>query len=157
MDDKMEAFEKVHEKIKFKSFGKVKIGKSYREKVGQVIKDPKEQFEEEEAKASKEIDQINKMKLSNIGKVWEIRRRIVGGKKANIEATAITNPDSGKLVVSKDNIKKVTLKYCIDTLSSNIPEKEYQKHIEDKRKHVNNKLLEVDGSFAPLKETFECL
>ena len=80
MDDKMEAFEKVHEKIKFKSFGKVKIGKSYKEKVGQVIKDPKEQFEEEEAKASTEIDQINKMKLSNIGKVWEIRRRIEGRK-----------------------------------------------------------------------------
>ena len=27
MDDKMEAFEKIHEIIKFKSFGKVKIGR----------------------------------------------------------------------------------------------------------------------------------
>ena len=66
----------------------------------------KDLFEEQEERASKENEEIKQMKISKVGKVWALRKRIVGGNKALIEATAITNPEDGKIVVSKDNIKK---------------------------------------------------
>ena len=164
MDNKMAAFEKIHNKIKFKSFGKVKIGGKHKEKEKEKVTDniggineAKNLYDEEEARANKEIEEIKNLKVSKVGKIWEVKKRIVGGNKALIQSTAITNPENGKLVVTQDSIKHVTLKYCKDTLTNNIPEIGYQNFIEDKRTEVNKKLSEVDGCFAPEKETFECL
>ena len=97
------------------------------------------------------------MKLSKVGKIWEIRKRIVGGVKGHFEATAITNPLDGKLVISRESIKKITLQYCKETLGDNIPESGFQSVIENKQTQVKTKLLEVDGSLAASKETFDCL
>ena len=98
-------------------------------------------IEEEEERARMEIEEIKQMKISKVGKVWELRKRIVEGKKALIEATAIINPEDGKLVVSNNNIKKITLQYCKDTLTNNVPARGYQQFIEDKQIAVNRKLL----------------
>ena len=38
-----------------------------------------------------------------------------------MEATAIMNPKTKKLVVAKEKIKGVTLKYCKETLANNEP------------------------------------
>ena len=41
--------------------------------------------------------------------MWEVRKKVVGGKKAVLEATAIVNPKTKKLVVQRNEIKEVTL------------------------------------------------
>ena len=55
MDTKMEAFEKIHDRIKYKSFGKVRIGTKYKDKKEERTRDneersneAKELFEEED-------------------------------------------------------------------------------------------------------------
>ena len=45
------------------------------------------------------------MKVPKVGKIWEIRKQVVGGKKACLDSTAIVHPVSGALVVSRNNIK----------------------------------------------------
>ena len=56
----------------------------------------KEKFEELEKIAEEEIEEIRKLKNGKVGQIWELRKRILGGKKAAMEPTSIINPDNGK-------------------------------------------------------------
>jgi hypothetical protein len=152
----MEKFEKIHNKIKFRAFGKVTIG------CGQ--KGPKEStantadlFEEQERRAAEEIEDIKKAKKGKVGRVWEVRKKVIGGKKAILEATAIVNPKTKKLVVNRNEIKEVTLQYCQDTLANNKPEPEFEQTINDKKEMVKNILNEKDGEFEATEDTFNQL
>ena len=60
-------------------------------------------------------------------------KRVIGGKRGDTVATAVVNPKTGNLVVSNAEIKKVSLQYCIETLSSNLPAEGFQKVFEDKK------------------------
>ena len=97
------------------------------------------------------------MKLSKVGKIWELKKKIIGGKKALIENTAIKDPKSGKLAASKEQVKEITLNYCTDTLANNKPTSEYENSLKLKSYMLEKKLLECDGHFAPKKETFDFL
>ena len=59
------------------------------------------------------------------------------------------------MVVSKQEIKEVTLKYCKDTLENNAVEKEFEEDISSKKEKVKVKLAEEDGHFEIKQETFE--
>ena len=160
IEEKMLNFEKLHDKIKFKAFGKVTIGK-YNDSKNECddTEDITAQklFEEEEKRALFEIEEIKQMKLSKVGKIWELKKKIIGGKKALIENTAIIDPKSGKLAASKEQIKRVTLVYCKETLSNNKPSTAYETIIKEKKHAFEKKLLECDGNFAPNQETFDFL
>ena len=89
IDEKMRQFEKIHDKLKFKAFGKIRIsGKTHKKEksnntknnVGDLI-NAKSIFEEKEQIASQEIEEIKKKKLSKVGNIWEIRKKVIGGKK----------------------------------------------------------------------------
>ena len=71
------------------------------------------------------------------------QKKIVGGKKALIESTAIIDPENNKLVVSKQQIKTVTLKYCHNTLSNNVPGKEYEELIKLKKTRSRKKVVRI--------------
>ena len=71
-----------------------------------------------------ELDDIKKSHNGRAGKVWELRRRIIGNNKAPNEATAILNPETKKLVVEQSEIKRVSLKYCKKVLERNEPKEE---------------------------------
>ena len=81
--------------------------------------------------------------ISKVEKMGQIR------EKACIETTAIVNPDNGKLAGRKEQIKKVTLKYFRDTLTSNKIVEGYENTINDKKKELSKKLIEADGEFEP--------
>ena len=49
------------------------------------------------------------MLLINV-KIYVMKKKIVGGKKSTNQATAIVDPNTGKLIVTKNEIKNVTLK-----------------------------------------------
>ena len=162
VEEKMVKFDKVHTKIKFKAIGKVSI----RNKLKKHTKDDNEEAKEENAKkcyddaanrANNEIKEINRLKTSKVGKIWEIRKRIIGGGKACIINTAIVNPDNGKLAVTKEQIKNVTLKYCKETLSKNQVIKGFESFIAEKEQEMTKKLSECDGNFEPTFETFQAL
>ena len=161
INNKMKAFDKIQEKIKYKAFGKVTIGS----KVGERKQsddadrnvDAKELFEEESKRVEEEIEEIKNMKKAKVGKIWEIRKRVIGGMKKKNEQTAIVDPGTGKVVGSRMKIKEVTLKYCKDTLKNNTTPEGYEKAFTAKKRDVENKLLECDGTFKPSKEAFEDL
>ena len=126
IEEKMDRFDKLHNKTKFKAFGKVTINGNRKqvnesERSNTDDKDrAKELFEEQEKKAEYEIQEIKKKKLPKLRNIWEIRKKVLGGGK-EIQATAVMDPETEKLVVSKERIKTVTLQYCQDTLSNNEP------------------------------------
>ena len=89
-----------------------------------------------------------------MGSIWKIRNRMIGGKKASHEATAIVDPKNGKLGVSKNNIKSVALDYCQATLNNNVPNEENSEEIVSKKVEVQNKMLEENGTIVMNRETF---
>ena len=116
----------------------------------------KDLMEEQEKRAEDELNKIKEIGKSKVGKIWEIKKKVVGGKKATMEATAIVNPETGKMVVGIDDIKKVTLKYCKETLGKNEPENEFKDDIYMKENIMKEKLKD-DGKtmFEVSKETFD--
>ena len=66
---------------------------------------------------SKQIeDQINKVKeqkLGRIGSIFKIKEGIIGPKKGSQVTTAVRHPDNGDMVVANEEIKRVTLEYCV--------------------------------------------
>ena len=84
IEEKIGKFEKVHEKIKFMSFGKITLGRKLTEvsipKPKNVSKEEgsKALFEEEVKRTNMEIEELKKMKTSNVGRIWDIKKRIIG-------------------------------------------------------------------------------
>ena len=93
--------------------------------------------------------------MSKAGNIWEIKKKILGGNKKKTQANAIIDPETGKLVVSKQKIKEVSLKYCKDTFTNNQPEKEYENEIELKKAEVEKIVNEKEGYLNIGKETFD--
>ena len=164
IDETKKRFDKVHEHIKYKAFGKVTLRQNHKEKGKKESKgnDKKEkeedkankQWEEEVKRAEEEIKEIDKLRNGKVGKIWEVKKRIIGGKKATMQATAVINPETGKLSVSKEETIKATLKYCKETLKNNEPENEFKEEIEKKKDIVAKYLEQKDGQFKATKETF---
>ena len=92
-----------------------------------------------------------------MGRIWKIRKRIIGGEKATLEATTVVDPKNGKLAVSKHQIRTVTLQYCKETLDNNKPSKGYEGVMQDKKDNLTMKLLECNWSFSPTFEGFQAL
>ena len=92
-----------------------------------------------------------------MGRIWEIRKKIIGGKKGNKESSAILDPKTKQLVVSKKQIKEVVLNYCKATLQSNKEETGYEEIIKEKQEQVRENLKANDGDFEANYETFKYL
>ena len=102
-------------------------------------------------RAEDEMKDVEKEVVGRVGRVWEMKKRIIGGKKAAMEATAVINPETGKLAVTKNEVIKVTLKYCKDTLKNNEPKEEFMEDIEKKKEEMISYLNQTDGSFKAKK------
>jgi len=160
IEEMSEAIEKVNNKIKFKAFGKVTIGvKKKDNKSTEQDKNKNEDAEtilnEQVKRAKEEIDKMKSMQNGRVGKVWDVRKKILGEKKSTMEATAIKHPITNKLLVSKTEIKEATLDYCQKTLANNVPEKDFKAVVEDKKEEVKKKMNEKNGRFETDINTFE--
>ena len=158
VEEAMTKFERIHDKIKFRAFGKVTL-RDRRDDSSETkpIKETNadEMFEEEAKRVEAELDDIKKNHNGRVGKVWEVRRRIMGSNKAPNETTAILNPETKKLAVNKAEIKEATLKYCKATLENNPPEERYKESIKEKKDKVKERMEESDGNFNISEELFE--
>ena len=97
---------------------------------------------------------IDKLRNGKVGKIWEVRKKVLGGKNTMMQATAIINPETGRLAVTKDEALNATLKYCKETLKNNEPNEDFKKEVEKKKEEVTNYLQLKEGQFSATKETF---
>ena len=81
-----------------------------------------------------EIIKVKAMKQGRAGKVFKMREVISGEKKSGKEAHAILDPKTNKMVVANEEIRKVTLQYCLNVLEKNKPEEEVKQLVELKEK-----------------------
>ena len=154
IDEKMNKVRKVDTKIMFSAFGKVQIKTSHDDKVNGDEESAEEQLKEQEKLIEEEILKIKEDNKCKTSRIWDIRKKVLGGKKAKSEATAVVDPETNKLVVSKKEIQRVTLDYCKATLENNQIDPDFKEEINEKQKQVSIKLKEKDGEFEVKKETF---
>ena len=83
-----------------------------------------------------------------------IKKKVLGGKKTDIEATAIINPKTGNLALSKGEIKKVSLQYTKETLMSNPIEEGVAEEIEQKKVATRKFLKESGGTKRSLRKSW---
>ena len=142
------------------------VTNSFKDKLEEVVDDEDSSIEEKYTKFNKqtrrteeEIERLKKHK-GRLGRIWEMRKVIVGGKVNKMQANAIINPKSGKLEVAKERIKEVTLQHCIDMLENNKAEDEFEKEIE-KRKLLQSchkrRLVSLKQASKCLKKTSRSL
>ena len=157
IEDIFKDFERVDKDIKFEAFGKVTIkdkrkveGKKSWKEMG-----ARELLEKQHAKAEEELIKLRASGQGRTGSVFKIARSIQGPKNGGMEAHAIADPATGEVVVSADEIKRVSLKYCKDVLTKNVPVLEVKKEVELKerlhRERMDNLL---DGGFNPSLDKF---
>ena len=160
IEEKMVKIEKLHNRVKFEAFGKVKVKSnnvtSSRKAEENIENESADEILRKQRKeAEEEIEKLREEHPSRAGRVWELKKKIMGGKKSTQQATAVVDPSTGKLAVSKQQIKEVTLKYCKDTLKDNEVEEEFKEGIERKKEKVKQKLSEVGEIFEIRQETFD--
>ena len=112
-------------------------------------------FEEQNRIVDVELENISKTKNGKVGRVWAIRKKIIGRKKVDMLPSAISDQATKKLVVNTTNIKETVLRYCVETLSNNEPEERFKEEIVKKKEYVTNRLDMNDGNFEGTIETFE--
>ena len=156
IDEAMKKIEALDTKIKFKSFGKTKnslkknpqsrLCRCDPSQIGRckTCKTQKDKDEELLARQSKKIElAIEKIKASKQGRagnIFQMRKEIMGPKNGGQDASAIRDPDNGELIVNKEEIKRATLKYCVNNLKNNKPDNDV-KDIVNERKEKQKKMM----------------
>ena len=156
IEEAMKRFEKIHNQIKYKSFGKVTLKNRETKGENKTNKDDENSvWEEQERKTEEEIEDIKKTKGGRVGRIWMIRKRVIGNSKKPAPPSAIMNPITNKLAVNKKEIKEVSLNYCKETLANNETKPEYVKLVQKKKEETEEIMKANDGDFEPTKESLE--
>ena len=72
-------------------------------------------------------EEINRLKLAKYGRatsVFKMKEVVAGPKKSTQEPHAILDKETNELVVGNEQIRKVTLKHCLDSLENSEPDKD---------------------------------
>ena len=97
IEDIMKKMDAIQTKVKFQAFGKVAL-RERKEREDNNKKDKStedianEILEEQTKNDIEEIKKNKKKKRNRVGRIWEIRKKIVGGKKGSRGASAIIDP-----------------------------------------------------------------
>ena len=159
MEEVMEKVEKIDNRIKFNAFGKTskKVTVSRKE-------DPKKDWADDTEKAKELIEkqseivekEVERIRQKGGGKINQIHRLAKEMKGAKEEmAHAVKDPETKKLVVEQEEIKKVSLKYCKKVLERNPPKVELQKMFDLRENLIVERMADNDGKgFEPTREAF---
>ena len=116
----------------------------------EILKTLKKQQKEKLEKEMKMLENL-KNKKGNAAKVFQLKKEIVGGKKAEQEPMAIKDPETDKLVTNPSEIKKVVLKHCQNVLKTRPPKPEYEEDVNAKKLIHEIRMRErVDGDIEEL-------
>ena len=147
IDQAMKKVDTIDDQIKYKAFGKTRI--SYNKAT--IKKEPKKDVDSSDVallkrQSQRMEEQILKIKSKNQGRavnVFKMKDIIMGSKKCGQEATAIQDPKTGDLVVANEQIKEVTLAYCVDNLK-----KQYDKDQYNLKKMLHELRMEDDNDIG---------
>ena len=183
----MKKITRALDKSKFEAFGKVKVKVTplYRKEIDELYTEKnKILLEEESDEKDKKIRDIEKniaeqllsqqrKNLENeISKLKEVKARkgkaaaifylkdkIVGSKKTQQEPAVIKHPVTKKCVTDTKEIKRISLKYCVDLLTNREPREGFEEIIDMKRKVQEKRMSErIDDDFEFTREFFDnCL
>ena len=114
-----------------------------------------ELLKRQSSKIEEQINVIKSQKLGRAGSVFKMREAICGPKKKGQEPNAIKNPKTGDLVVSSEEIKKVTLAYCVENLTNNNPDEEVKQLVDIKKQLHESRMKDTESEgFEVKKESF---
>ena len=142
----------IDTKIKFKAFGKTKpkTRKKFIERKENKSQQEKDDDlkQKQSAKIEKHIEKIRTNNQGRAGNVFQIKRDITGPKKAGQEASSIKDPLTGEILVTKDDIKNATLKYCVDNLGGNKPDDEVKDMVKKRKEsQINDMKKDTEETF----------
>ena len=87
-----------------------------------------------------------------------LKKTIPGPKKTPKEAAAIRDPRTGELLVTKEDIKRTTLEYCINNMKNNIPDDDVKHKVLKRKNEQIKKINDVNGEdFNVTYDEFEQL
>ena len=102
------------------------------------------------------IERIKASKQGRVGNVFMIKKEIAGPKKMPQEAAAIRDPQTGELLVNKDDITKATLMYCVKNLKNNKPEDDVKEKVLNRKNNQIEIMKDKQGeTFSVDFEDFE--
>ena len=150
IDVAMKKIAKIETEIKFGAFGKTRLNKNKRiRKVApaKVIEDEEDLDRNLIMKESKRIEEeilkIKSQNLGRVGNIFKMKEIINGPKKGEQVPTAIREPNNGDLIVANEEIKKVTLAYCVDNLTKKIGDNSEYNGLQIKE-HLHNLRMQED-------------
>ena len=152
-------FESIHNKIKFKSFGKTRI--TTRSKVKMINENHNGNVDDKvvidriiKQKSDilqKEISDLKAGSLSRPAQVFKLIEKIKGPKKVGPEACAIVDPNTKELKTTKRGILVTSSNYYRDLLTNNFPSEGYENDIK-----IKNALHEARMSIPGDKDGEDC-
>ena len=175
----MKKVDKELEKCKFQAFGKVSVRKTplVDKHIDSLFQKKSKLLENEESteRDSKVKELENEIASKLVGKqrenlekeiaalkdvrnkkgkaaaVFNLKERVLGSTKAKQEAAVIRDPATGKIVTDVEEIKNISLKYCVDLLT-NRPARDGYKELIQIKKNVHEKrmkeVVENDVEFS---------
>ena len=110
----------------------------------------KDLIKKQSKRIEEEVIRIKSLKLGRVGNVFKMKEVITGPKKGSQVPTAIKDPNTGDMVVSNEEIKNVTLAYCVANLThkSNV----VNKGLELKENLHKMRMEEVDNEDCDISE-----
>ena len=145
IDVLMKKIDKIDNEIKFKAFGKTRVNKGKpKTQVPEGVNDNEEDIDralivKESKRMEEEVLKIKSQNLGRVGSIFKMKEVINGPKKGGQVPTAIRDPRNGDLIVANEEIKSVTLAYCVDNLTKKVGEESkhnglsYKKQLHDMR------------------------
>ena len=62
--------------------------------------------------------------------VFKMKEIVAGSRKSSQEPHAVLDVETEEMVLSNEEIKKVTLKHCVKQLTNNVPEEEVKEIVQ---------------------------
>ena len=145
----------IEESIKFASFGKPKPTTNKKKATKSRACD-KELLEYQSKRVEEEILKVESDNRSKVGRIYSMKKEVTGEKQREQEPVAVRDPDNNQLVVAREEIKKVTLKYCKDNLKKKDKDECYSEDDKIKQElHEARMKDEDDDGFELTKEDFD--
>ena len=85
-------------------------------------------IKKQRAAFEQELESLRMLKNSKgmSAAVFNLREKVVGPKAAKQEATVVIDPKNNSEVTSPDEIKRVSLQYCVDLLTNRKPKEDFE-------------------------------
>ena len=147
--------ESIEKEVKFASFGKTRTSVKGKKERKSALSE-KDILNNQCNKIEKDILELKDKKLGRVANILKLKENISGPKKGVQEPTAVRHPSSGDMVVSNEEIKRVTLEYCVKNLENVLPDPEVEKDtlLKEVLHGIRMKDTSDDG-FEIVKDDFE--